>query len=134
MATAETTPHMFSANSAPAYNDAGTYLEARYSSKNNGSWEQGEWLGDNDLDKMIQEAIATVDADQRNEKYAEIQNYICDEVSATGFLHDLTERLAYQSSYVSWPAMEKAEGGILRSLYGFNVIFADMEIYPDKKP
>ncbi len=61
MATAETTPHMFSANSAPAYNDAGTYLESRYSSKNNGSWEQGEWLGDTELDKMIQDAIATVE-------------------------------------------------------------------------
>jgi peptide/nickel transport system substrate-binding protein len=134
MATAETTPHMFSANSAPAYNDAGTYLEARYSSKNNGSWEQGEWLGDSNLDKMIQDAIATVDADQRNEMYAAIQNYICDDVSATGFLHDLTERLAYQSSYVSWPAMENAEGGILRTLYGFNIIFADMEIFPEKKP
>jgi peptide/nickel transport system substrate-binding protein len=134
MATAETTPHMFSANSAPAYNDAGTYLEARYSTKNNGSWEQGEWLGDKNLDTMIQAAIATVDSNARNQKYAEIQNYICDNVAATGFLHDLTERLAYQSSYVSWPAMEKAEGGILRSLYGFNVIFADMQIFPDKKP
>jgi len=134
MATAETTPHMFSANSAPAYNDAGTYLEARYSSKNNGSWEQGEWLQDANLDTMIQDAIATVDADQRYEKYAVIQNYICDDISATGFLHDLTERLAYQSSYVSWPSMENAEGGILRSLYGFNIIFADMEIYPEKKP
>lgn len=134
MATAETTPHMFSANSAPAYNDAGTYLESRYSSKNNGSWEQGEWLQDTDLDKMIQDAIATVDTDERNEKYAEIQNYICDDISATGFLHDLTERLAYQSSYVSWPFEENAEGGIARSLYGFNIIFAEMEIYPEKKP
>jgi ABC-type transport system substrate-binding protein len=83
---------------------------------------------------MIQEAIATVDATQRNAKYADIQNYICNDVAATGFLHDLTERLAYQSAYVSWPAMEKASDGILRSLYGYNVFFADLQIFPDKKP
>lgn len=134
MATAKTTPDMFSANSAPAYNDAGTYLEARYTSKNNGSWEQGEWLMDANLDKMIQDAMATADTTARNAKYADIQNYICNDISATGFLHDLVERLAYQSTYVSWPLMEKAEGGIARSLYGYNILFSEMQIFPDKKP
>jgi peptide/nickel transport system substrate-binding protein len=83
---------------------------------------------------MIQEAIATVDEKERLEKYADIQNYIVDEIAATAYLHDLTERLAYQSSYVSWPLMENAADGIARSLYGYNIIFADLEIYPDRKP
>lgn len=134
MATAETTPHMFSAASALAYNDAGIHLESRYSSKNNGTWEQGEWLQDANLDQMIADALATVDDAERNAKYAAIQNHIVDDIAATGYLCDLINGVAYQSAYVSWPAMENSPDGVVRSVYGFSLLISELEIYPEKKP
>lgn len=130
----ETTPHMLAINSAPSYNEAGTYLESRYHSKTAGTWEQGEWLENQELDRKIEDALSTVDKDERFLKYAEIQNYIVDEICPTAYLCDMTERLAYQSSYLTWPAIENtADGEIPNALYGYLHIFADMQLHPEKK-
>lgn len=130
----DTTPHMLPINSAPAYNEAGSYLEARYTSKTAGTWEQGEWLENGELDSMIEDALATVDKDERFKKYEEIQNYIVDELCPTAWLCDFTERIAYHADYISWPALENAgEDGIADSLHGYLHAFANMELHLDKK-
>ena len=130
----ETTPHMLSINSAPSFNEAGTYLESRYHSKTMGTWEQGEWLGNRTLDVMIEDALATVDKEERFAKYADIQHYIVDELCPTAYLCDLTERLAYQSAYITWPAMENVgSGGVASALYGYLHIFSDIEVHTDRK-
>ncbi|MEG0019441.1 MAG: ABC transporter substrate-binding protein, partial [Oscillospiraceae bacterium] len=75
-----TTPHMMAITSTPKYNEAGSYLEARYHSKNQGTWEQGEWLGDKKLDGMIEAALKTGDEKERFAKYAEIEKYIVNDL------------------------------------------------------
>lgn len=130
----DTTPQMLAINSAPGYDEAGAYLESRYHSKTAGTWEQGEWLKDKKLDQMIEEAISTLDENGRLEKYARIQNYIVDDMYPTAYLCDMTERLAYNKSYLTWPAIEKTKDGKIPSaLYGYLHIFADMQLQADKK-
>lgn len=131
---AETTPHMTIINSAPSYDEAGNYLESRYHSKTMGTWEQGEWLGNAEVDKMIEDSLATVDQTERFQKYAEIQNYIVDELCPTAYLCDRTERVIYQSSYLTWDKIENvASGEIANSLVGYMQLFSDMELHLDKK-
>lgn len=130
----ETTPHMMIINSAPGYDEAGVYLESRYHSKTMGTWEQGEWLGNKELDAMIEDSLATSDQEERFKKYAEIQNYIIDELAPSAYLCDRTERVAYQSDYLTWKAIEDVpEGEIANSIVGYLYIFADMELNLDKK-
>jgi peptide/nickel transport system substrate-binding protein len=124
----DTTPHMLSINSAPSYNEAGTYLELRYHSKNQGNWEQGEWLGDSKLDGMIEDSLATVDQKERFDKYAKIQNYIVDQLCPTIYICDLTERIAYHSDAINWPAMKATTGEIPKALYGFVHIISEIEL------
>ena len=134
MGSVETTPHMIAINSGLSYDEAGAYLESRYHSKTMGTWEQGEWLGDTKLDGMIEDALATVDKTERFAKYGEIQTYIVDELCPTGYLCEMTERIAYQSSYITWPALENvAEGEIASALYGYLHQFADIEYHTEKK-
>lgn len=132
MGSQDTTPHMLAINSAPAYDEAGSYLESRYHSKTMGTWEQGEWLNNAELDSMIEDSLATLNQEERFAKYAEIQNYVVDNICATGYLCDLTERLAYQSAYLTWPALENVEEGKIPSaLYGYLHFFADMELHTE---
>lgn len=134
MGSEDTTPQMLAINSSPCYNDAGAYLESRYSSKTAGTWEQGEWLQDTELDASIADAIATQDQTERYEKYATIQSHIVDDLCPTAYLCDLTERVAYQSDYLTWPAIEKASDGTLASApIGYLHAFANMELHLDKK-
>ncbi|MDO5690793.1 MAG: ABC transporter substrate-binding protein [Tissierellia bacterium] len=130
----DTTPHMLAINSAPSYDEAGSYLESRYHSKTAGTWEQGEWLENEELDAKIEDAIKTLDQTERFNKYAEIQNYIVDELYPSAYLCDLTERVAYQKGYLTWPAVEPpSSGGVASALNGYLHIFSNMELHLDKK-
>lgn len=125
----DTTPHMLAISSGPKYNDAGCYLEARYHTKNSGTWEQGEWIANEDLDKKIDDALATVDDNERYAKYAEIQNYIVDELCPTSYMCEYTERVAYNSNHVKWNFIENAkEGEIPWTLDGYSHVFSEMEL------
>ena len=81
-------------NSAPPFDDAGIYLQSRYGDETKGTWENGEWLADSTVNDMIEDALGTTDTDERLAKYADIQNYIVDEVCPSAWLCDLSERCA----------------------------------------
>ena len=126
----DTTPHMLAVNGAPGYNEAGAYLESRYHSKTAGTWEQGEWLLNDGVDSMIEDAMATIDQEERFAKYADIQKYIVDELCPTGYLCELTERIAYHGDYITWPALENAPAGEIPSaLYGYLHQFSNIELH-----
>jgi peptide/nickel transport system substrate-binding protein len=133
MGSVSSSPQITIINSAPAYNDAGSYLSDRYSSSMAGTWEQGEWLQNTQLDGMLADAIGTADQTQRFSKYADIQNYIVDNLYPTAYLCDLTERVAYQSSYLTWPAIAKKDGKFASFPMGYEFIFADMQLKVSKK-
>lgn len=126
----DTTPQLITFNAAPAYADVGSFLEARYHSKNVGTWEQSEWLCNDTIDAMIEDAMSTVDQDERFAQYEVIQNYIVDEYCPSVYVCDYTERCAYQSGYITWPLVED---GIGASTWGYTHIIADMELHLDQK-
>lgn len=133
ISNADTTPNMITLNSGPQYNEAGAVLESYAHSKTCGTYENVSWLQNDDLDARIEDALATLDHDERFEKYAEIQNYIVDEFCPGAFLANLAEQVAYQSSYLEWPAIEQVNGELATRLIGYHYYFPDMKLHLDKK-
>ena len=129
LGSVETTPHMVSINSGPAFDDAGVYLMSRYHSSTTGTWEQGEWLLHPELDRMLEEALVIADDAERFAAYAVIQNFIVDELYPTIWLCDVVERIAFRSDQIRWPLVDDAPAGQVGStLFGFHKIFADFEL------
>jgi peptide/nickel transport system substrate-binding protein len=124
----ETSPHIVTIFDAPSYAEAGAILEARYKSDSAATWEQNEWLLDENLDKMIDDAINTVDREERFKKYGDIQHYIVD-LCPTLFLFDFMQKRPYQAQYVDWPA---AKGKVI-PLLGYNLAGRFIKVYPEKR-
>lgn len=129
----DTTPNIVCIDVPPHYNEAGSLLETRYSSKSVGTWEQAEWLQDKEIDAAIEDALATVDQEERFAKYRAIENKLVNDICPTVWLVQLNSRSAYQSDYVYWPAAESAkQGKTINTLMGYHFYFHDFKVYPDK--
>jgi len=98
----DTTPHLTSIWVSPHYGEAGSILEAKYHSSNTGSWEQTEWLLNDEVDSLLEQAMATVDREERFALYRDTQELIV-ELAPTIFAYDNMERHAYQTHYINWP-------------------------------
>jgi peptide/nickel transport system substrate-binding protein len=133
VATPETTAHMYLIFVSPHYAEAGSMLQSKYHSSSCGTWEQTEWLQDPELDRMIEDAIATVDKEERFAKYRKIQEYIV-ELCPSLFLIDQPENYAYQDYYIDWTAAERAERGEkVNPVMGYNHYMMDIRVYPEKR-
>lgn len=131
--TVETTPNGSIVYVAAHYNEAGSMLETRYHSKSQGTWEQCEWLGNPEIDKAIEDALATVDRDERFKKYAEVQEMIV-ELAPTIWLADQAQEFGYQEAYVAWPIPERVKAGEpLSVVMGYSFYVHDMKVYPEKR-
>ncbi len=128
MAKEETSPHIVSIFVAAHYAEAGSLLESRYHSKSAATWEQNEWLLDPKLDKMIEDALSTIDRQARFKKYCEIEKYITD-LSPSLFLFQQISKFAYQSSYVIWP---QAQGKDIIPVMGYNIDGRTIQVLPTK--
>ena len=132
MAQPETTPHGSIVNVSPAYAEAGSMLEQRYHSNSCGTWEQGEWLQNSEIDAMIEDSIATLDREERFKKYYAVQEKIL-ELCPTIYLGESTERRAYRSDYVVYPAAELIKQGKSASqIVGYNLYLRDFKVFPEK--
>lgn len=131
--TKETTPHGSVVFVSPHYAEAGSMLTTRYHSSSCGTWEQCEWLENDEIDRMIDDALATIDMEKRFDKYAKIQKKIAD-LCPTIWIMDRAETRAYQESYVEWPPVKLAKAGKnWVSIMGYEQYVHDMKVYPDKK-
>ncbi len=131
VSTAASTPNVTTINSGPQYNEAGATLEASFHRKTAGTYENCSWALSDELDAEIEGALATVDKDERYAKYAALQNKVVDEICPCAWIADLTERVAYQSTYVQWPAATASkEGKMVAYLMGYPFFFPDMTILP----
>lgn len=109
--TPKTTPNASIVAFAPSNMDAGSILKTRYHSNSCGSWEQMEWLQDNEIDSMISSSLVIVDETERNEKYKEIGKKLV-ELCPTIWLFDAASTFAYRSDYIkTWPAAKKSASG-----------------------
>jgi peptide/nickel transport system substrate-binding protein len=100
-ASEETSPHIQTTYVSADFPEAGSLLKVRYHSDAAPTWSQNEWLLDTDLDQRIDDALATVDEDERYAEYRELQDDIV-ELCPSLFLYDQVQKHAVQS-YVDWP-------------------------------
>jgi peptide/nickel transport system substrate-binding protein len=129
---AETTPTAATVMTASQYAEAGAMLESRFRSHPVGSWEQCEWVQNEQIDKMIDDAISTADTPKRLKKYEEIQKKLA-EMVPTIPLFEQPSKHAYQASYVKWRSAENAKAGkpVVPTL-GYTFYARDFQIFPEK--
>jgi peptide/nickel transport system substrate-binding protein len=122
MASQETSPHIVTIYVSADFPEAGSLLKVRYHSEAAPTWSQNEWLLDADLDQRIDDALATVDEDERYAEYMELQEYIVD-LCPSLFLYDQVQKHAVQS-YVDWPP---ARGAVI-PVMGYTMFAPDIGI------
>ena len=131
--TVETTPNGSVVYVGAHYNEAGSILETRYHSKSQGTWEQCEWLGSDEMDKAIEDALATVDQDERFAKYAKIQEDLV-ELAPTIWLADQAQEFAYAEDVLEWPlAIRIAAGEPTSAVMGYTHYMHDVKVHPEKR-
>jgi peptide/nickel transport system substrate-binding protein len=132
MSKPETTPNGTVLMTASDYNEAGSLLYNRYHSSGLGTTNQGEWLGDPEIDKMIEDALVTVDQTARLQKYYTIQEKIVD-LCPTIYLLETAIKQAYRSDIVVFPAAEAiSQGKPVFPIAGFNNYYRDYKVTPEK--
>ncbi len=114
----ETSPHLVSIYVTADLPEAGPMLKQRYHSSSAATWSQNEWLESETLDTAIDEALATVDQNERFEKYQAIQAELADQAPSI-FVYDQVEKHAYQT-YLDWPT---ARGEVI-PVQGYNILAA----------
>jgi len=129
----ETTPNCSLIFVAAHYMEAGGMLTTRYHSQSTGTWEQCEWLLNPEIDRMIEDALSTIDTEERFSKYHAIQQKLV-ELCPTIWLIDRAETRAYQASYISWFVADLVHQGKKVSLpLGYGLYAHDMKVFPEKK-
>ncbi|MCG8515894.1 MAG: ABC transporter substrate-binding protein [Halanaerobiales bacterium] len=98
----ETSPHITNAFCTANYLEAGSILEFKYASWTTGNWNQNEWLLDDKFDTMILEALGTIDADARKQKYEDIQKYLVNEVVPSVYTFVSVLKPVWNSDVFSW--------------------------------
>jgi peptide/nickel transport system substrate-binding protein len=130
--TIETTPNASIVLWSPSFLEAGDVFKSRYHSASTGSWEQMEWLLDEELDAMIDDALSTVDNDERGRKYRAIEEYIFD-LCPTIWLCANDSKFAVQP-YVEWPIATYYKENVPALMPGgFDLYFRDCKVFLDKK-
>lgn len=105
-ASLETSPHIATIYVSSALPEAGLMLKDRYHSSTAPTWQQNEWLLDPELDAAIEDALATVDQEERFAKYRILQARIM-ELAPSLFLYDQLEQHAVVD-YVDWKPEENS--------------------------
>lgn len=99
----ETSPNIATIYVSSDLPEAGLMLKQRYHSSTTGTWQQVEWLQDPALDTAVEEALATLDDQERYNKYFAIQDHLVN-IAASVWIYDQVEKHAYREC-VDWPAV-----------------------------
>ncbi len=98
----ETSPNIATIYVSSDLPEAGLMLKQRYHSSTTGTWQQVEWLLDEALDEAIDDALATLDDQERYQKYYAIQEDLVNR-AVSMWLYDQVEKHAYRDC-IDWPA------------------------------
>jgi len=106
-------------------------LDVRYHSRSSGAWEHGDWMQNPEIDAMIDDAICTVDREERFKKYYEVQEKIFD-LCPSIFLMEATIKQAYRTDYVVCPPAEAVkQGKPTNPVQAYNFYFRDYRVTPE---
>jgi peptide/nickel transport system substrate-binding protein len=132
LAKPATTPNGSVIFVAAHYAEAGSMLESRYESSSTGTWEQGEWLQNPQIDTLIKAALATVDQKKRFQKYYTVQEKIF-ALCPTLWILEQAIKQDYRSDYVVFPAAEAVkQGKPVNPVMGYNFYYRDFKVFPEK--
>jgi len=127
----EDTPNASIQLLSSVYPEAGGMLHSRYHSTSCGTSEQGEWLQDPEIDKMIEDALSTLDKEERFKKYQAIQAKIHELCPSIWLMEQPTKQI-YRSDYVLFPAYEANKRGEACYQYvGYNWYWRDFKVTPE---
>jgi len=133
-ANVETTAHGCLIGYGADYGEAGSLLASRFHSQGVGTWMQTDWLQDPDIDAKIEDALATLDWEERMAKYADLQVELAELCPAVPLIEEIGLQ-AYQSAYVTWAVAETGKAGKPHSpLMGYTWVMRDIQVYPDQVP
>jgi len=121
----DTTQHAYFIWVAGDYPEALSLLYSKFHSQATGSWNQTEWLMNDVIDAMIDDALATSDYQLRQGKAMAIQTAIM-EICPSIFAYDSIDRFAYQAHYMELP--DRAN-----PIMGYFYEMRRINIYPEKK-
>ena len=102
----ESSPHIVTILVSTDLPEAGLMLQQRYGSDTAMDWQQNEWLLDPELDAAFDDALLTVDDEERYAKYRDLQEQIVD-MAPSIFVLDQLETHAY-ADYVDWRPEESS--------------------------
>lgn len=126
-ANVDSTPNASVCFVSSEYPEAGATLYQRFDSDTAGTWQQTEWLQDDELDAAITDALTTIDDDERAAKYAAIEKEAAEECWGIA-VAEQSEKHAYYDN-IEIPAVERAEEGKSVALpLGYNYLFRDFKI------
>jgi peptide/nickel transport system substrate-binding protein len=120
----DTSPHIVTIYVTADLPEAGAMLQQRYHSSTADQWLQNEWLLDEELDSRIEDALATVDQDERFDKYYELQEDLA-QLAPSLFLYDQVQKHAYVT-YLDWPAARDE----ISPVQGYEFFAADIGVAP----
>ncbi|MGQ9624392.1 MAG: ABC transporter substrate-binding protein [Candidatus Bathycorpusculaceae bacterium] len=126
MSNMTTCPHITCMAISAYFPDAAFMLYTKYHSSSAGHVDQGEWLLDDALDAMIEDALATLNETERLQKVAQIQQYIMD-ICPTIFVYDWYIVEAVQD-YVRIPSFEDPDQAI--KVEGYSTICRTWSVTP----
>jgi len=129
------TPNIDTLSHSPYYFDAGAVFNTSYNVAGQGTTANTSWISDKNFDKTVSDSLMIQDVEERYDAYAKIEAYILDKCYGA-FLADIVDRVAYQSDYVYWPAVEyfSKTGKPASTCLGYHYWFHDFKVYPEKMP
>ncbi|MDH7487502.1 MAG: ABC transporter substrate-binding protein [Anaerolineae bacterium] len=112
----ETAPHIATIYVSSDLPEAGLMMRQRYHSSTTGTWQQNEWLQDPEMDKAIDDALATLDQEERFAKYSAIQAKLID-LAPSVWIYDQLEKHGIREC-VDFPAA-RGETSVVMGYYFF---------------
>ncbi len=112
----ETAPHIATIYVSSDLPEAGLMMRQRYHSSTTGTWQQNEWLQDPELDRAIDDALATLDQKERFAKYSAIQAKLVD-LAPSVWIYDQLEKHGIRDC-VDFPAA-RGETSVVMGYYFF---------------
>jgi peptide/nickel transport system substrate-binding protein len=109
-ANVETTPHMTQVFNGATYPSPDSYFFNQFHSDAAGTWQSMDWLLNDDVDAMIEEARATVDVDAQNAIYSDLQRKLVDEQVAVFVLTQRSQQAQHNClDGFTWVPMQSFE-------------------------
>jgi peptide/nickel transport system substrate-binding protein len=118
----ETSPSIATIYVSSDLPEAGLMMKQRYHSSTSGTWQQNEWLKDAKLDAEIDDALATLDQNERFAKYSKIQAELEDRAVSV-WIYDQIDKHAYRTC-VDLPTVR----GETSHVMGYDFFVADIGV------